>query len=507
MKRETTYLLLLTAIYFVVSLVGIMHHELWLDEAHHYLLARDSNSFAELIQNTRTEGHPILWNVLLYGLTRFTVNPFWMQFVHILISTSAMFIFLRKAPFSLVFKTLFIFGYFMLFEYNLLSRNYILGILFLFLACSIFEKRKEKFVLLCTYLALAANIHLMFSVIAFALFLTLLFENYQDKEFFQKRYIPGYFLFGFGVLALGIQLQTTNPDWFFTMLGEIPLSEKLNKGFISLFKGLIAIPDFSSLHFWNSNYIVNANRPLASVLGLLIYLVPLILCYKNKKTLFFVYVALIGTQVFFFVTLRAATRFHGMTYVILIMALWIQQYYTADTYKLQTVLSRFKINSLQKPMVYGILIIHLLSGIAAYAIDFDKPFSSSKETVDFIKQQKLESLPVISLTCDGTTISPYLEKRIWFLCNGSYQSFCHWNFECEKKANQSDVQQMVCNFMADHKHAVFASYFPLVTNPKLNVWVHLNTKVKVRLLKNFSNDYIVNGNYCVYEISIIKAKP
>ncbi len=148
MKKETTYLILLTAIYFAVSLDGILHHELWLDEAHHYLLARDSNSFIELVKNTRYEGHPILWNTLLYGITRFSLNPFWMQFLHILISTSVVFIFLRKAPFNWIFKTLFIFGYFMIFEYNVISRNYILGVLFLFLACSVFEKRKENFILL-----------------------------------------------------------------------------------------------------------------------------------------------------------------------------------------------------------------------------------------------------------------------------------------------------------------------------------------------------------------------
>ena len=290
MKKETTYLLLLTAIYFVVSLVGILHHELWLDEAHHYLLARDSNSFLELIQNTRYEGHPILWNSLLYGLTRFSTDPFWMQFLHILISTSVVFLFLRKAPFNWVFKTLFIFGYFMLFEYNVISRNYILGVLFLFLACSVFEKRKEKLVPLTVYLALATNIHLMFAVIAFALFLTLLFENHLNKELFKRVYTIGYLVFGIGLVLTIIQIIPPDDTRFFDRIDHMSLGEKFTKGFISLFKATATIPDFTTIHFWNSNLLVNLSKPISAVLGLLAYCIPLLLFYKNRKVLFFVYI-------------------------------------------------------------------------------------------------------------------------------------------------------------------------------------------------------------------------
>src|ERR1051325_7144692 len=131
----------LTLLYFALSLVGIWHHEFFIDEAHHWLLARDSGSVSELVANTRIEGHPLSWSFLLFVLTRFTSNPFWMQLLHIVISTTTGFVFLRKAPFSWGFKILFIFGYFMIFEYNLISRNYMLAIGFLFCACWLFGDR------------------------------------------------------------------------------------------------------------------------------------------------------------------------------------------------------------------------------------------------------------------------------------------------------------------------------------------------------------------------------
>src|SRR5690349_8080021 len=62
-----------------LSLQGVYHHEIWLDEAHHWLLARDSDSFSNLVYHARYDGHPLLWNLILFALTRFTYDPFWMQ--------------------------------------------------------------------------------------------------------------------------------------------------------------------------------------------------------------------------------------------------------------------------------------------------------------------------------------------------------------------------------------------------------------------------------------------
>src|SRR6185436_17354560 len=114
----------IAAIYFALSLIGILHHEAWLDETHHFLLARDSNSLRELAYNAHYDGHPLLWNIMLFAITRFTPNLFYMQLLHIFIALTAVIIFLRNAPFHDLFKILFVFGYFMLYEYNIISRNY-----------------------------------------------------------------------------------------------------------------------------------------------------------------------------------------------------------------------------------------------------------------------------------------------------------------------------------------------------------------------------------------------
>lgn len=499
MKTQQKYLTL-ALLYFAVSLIGILHHELWLDEAHHWLLARDSHSVSELIANTRTEGHPLLWSFLLYAITRFTADPFWMQFVHILISTTAVFVLLRKAPFGWIFKILFIFGYFMIFEYNLISRNYMLGILFLFLACSVFRDRQRQFTCLCLFLALAANVHLMFSIISFALFVTLLLEQAIERQLFQRKFVVGYAIFVLGLVSIVVQIQSTQSDWLLEPIRQMSLSERLVKGFVSLFKGLINIPDLRTIYFWNSNYIANAFRPVATVLALLIYLLPLVIFSKNRKTIFFVYTALIGAQFFFFVTQRGATRFHGMTFIIFIMALWIEYYYRSEDYKLQAIVNRFHLTSLKNPIVYGILAIHFFSGIGAYVTDYHYPFTSAKETVDFLRSEKLDDREIISTTCDGTIISAYLGRKIWFLCEADYESFCRWDSACANTIANERIFQMVADYMKTHDHAIYVSYFPLVQVTQNSVWLP-DPGFKFRFLKKFDVNMVDKTYYYIFEVS------
>src|SRR4051812_5914996 len=94
----------LTLVFLLLTVTGIFHHEIWLDEAHHWLLAKDSNSPGELFYNARYEGHPALWNMLLFILSRFTGNPLAMQLLNVLIATAGVFLFCRFAPFKMWMK-------------------------------------------------------------------------------------------------------------------------------------------------------------------------------------------------------------------------------------------------------------------------------------------------------------------------------------------------------------------------------------------------------------------
>lgn len=502
MAKDTKYLILLSLLYFIVGFIGILHHELWLDEAHHWLLARDSTSVSDLMYHTRQEGHPLLWSFMLYGLSRYTANPFWMQLLHLLVATSAVVVFLRKAPFNWVFKTLFIFGYFMIFEYNLISRNYSLGVFFLFLACSFFEKRVQNFTALCLCLGLALHTHLIFSIAAIALFLTLLAEQLQNGELFKKNFLPGYLIFAAGLLLLFIQYKNTDSGWLLHPIQQLPFKERLSAGVGSLFKGWFAIPDFRSLHFWNSNLIVNLSKPIAGFLAVLACFTPLLLFFKNRKTLFFFYAVLMGAQVFFFVTQRSATRFHGMLYIAAIMALWMESYYAPEGYRFRFFLNSLRLTMLRKPIIYGILILHFVAGVYAYAMDYRFPFTSAKESTDFVKKEGKAHTEIVTVSCDGTLLSAYLEKKILFLCEESLQSYCHWDSACHGTINQAEIGSRLSGYIhKGNKNVYYISYYPLTGKPVIGKWIALTKNTNAKLLKKFDRNIVRKTNYYVYEVA------
>lgn len=498
--NDSKYLYFLTLLFCTVSVVGIIRHELWLDEAHHWLLARDSSSITDLFNNTRSEGHPLLWNLLLFGITRLTSNPFGMQLLHVVITTSFVFVFLKKAPFNWIFKTLFIFGYFVIFEYNLISRNYGLGILFLFLAASVFKDRNTKFTLLCVYLALASNTHMLFSVVTFALFLTLLVEQLQNKQLFKIQKLVGCLIFILGSILLVIQIQTTESNWLLDPIEKLSTSERLKPGIVSLFKGLIAFPDFTTLHFWNTNLVIDHFRSVSAVLVVLIYLLPIVLFYKNKKTLFFVYTALVGVQIFFYITQRTAIRFHGVNYIIIILALWMEEYYASEDSRFKEIAIRLKLIFFKKSIIYLLLLIHFFSGIYAYSMDYIYPFTSAKQTVDYLKNEGLNSKEIVSVTCDGTIISAYLERKVYFLCSNGYQSFCDWNSDCDQNLSQQKSASMLVNYMENHNSCVYVSFYPLSNDVNSSNWKFITDEVKIRFLKKFDLNIVNNSYYHVFEV-------
>ena len=117
------FLLLAVLVFFFLGLVLLLRHEMWQDEWQAWLLAKESLSLPELFRNLRYEGHPGLWHLGLYLVSRVTPDPLGMQLLHLLVATASVYVFLRYSPFTRLQKILFILGYFPFYEYAVISRN------------------------------------------------------------------------------------------------------------------------------------------------------------------------------------------------------------------------------------------------------------------------------------------------------------------------------------------------------------------------------------------------
>ncbi len=491
----------LSLIFLGIGIAGVFHHELWLDESHHWLLARDSNSLTHLIQNTRYEGHPLLWSLLLFVITRFTTDPIWMQFFHVGIAALAVFVFLRKSPFPIVFKILFILGYFVLYEYTLISRNYALCMLFLFLICGLYPAREKSAFKIHFLLVLLALSHALGVVIAAAFFLMLWYENFMKYRLkIPKKLWAFGLVFSIGIFWSISQILPPSDTIFFDRIEDVSLFKRASSSLIAFAKGLIFIPDFRTLNFWNSYLITALSKTLGGIIAISCLLLPYFLFKKNKNILLYIYAGIFGGSLFFFVTQLVGARYHGMLYLLFITALWAFQYQNGQT---KVLFGTEKRGNLKRNLVYGVLIIQLITGVIVYSLDWKLPFTNSKQVVDFLKKEGLSERVVATKACDGTAISAYLERPIYFTSSQKYESFCVWGRpESKLFSSKAETISALENLVsANDESVIFISYQAFFGSEKTAKPQRLNERIGCKLLKKFETSIVRKGSYYVYEIS------
>ena len=155
-----------------VAALGLRAHAMWFDELQAWNIARASHSLGDLYTNLRYEGHPILWYLPLYALTRFTGNPHSMQVVQWCVATGTFALVLFRAPFSIPIRIAVIAGYCFAFEYGVISRSYGLSALLVIAALVFLGRRDPSWVWGGTMLALLAWTSLPGAVLAIAVAVT-----------------------------------------------------------------------------------------------------------------------------------------------------------------------------------------------------------------------------------------------------------------------------------------------------------------------------------------------
>src|SRR5262249_14283198 len=82
-----------------VAGAALWAHAMWFDEVQAWNIARASRSLSALWTNLRYEGHPALWYLVLYALTRVTGDPRAMQVAEWCVMCLTFPVVLFRAPF------------------------------------------------------------------------------------------------------------------------------------------------------------------------------------------------------------------------------------------------------------------------------------------------------------------------------------------------------------------------------------------------------------------------
>ena len=496
--------LIILFLYFILVLIGVINHEMWRDELEAWLISVHSSSIGELLQNIKYECHPPLLYFFLYIIGKFTHNPVGMQYFHLFVACSVIYVFLKWAPFTRLQKILFCFGYFPFYEYGVISRNYSLGLLFLFISCILFKPKEKNYILLSLVLLLLASAHVyaMFIAVSFEIMLILdyFITNKNNLTFKIKSLLLSLIIFVLGIILLFMQLSLPedcfyNIKWlthfdFYTLL--ITLG--------TIWKGYFAIPALT-YNFCDTNILNMTNNlwlfvGLSSFFGFLILLFSLFLFTKQKTVLFLYITSNILILLFSYMRFYGSLRHHGSLFILFVVCLWISTYYE-------------KPNKLKNIFFNILLFCHLFYGAYAYTIDLFNPFSESKAASEYIKKNHLDNLTIIG--SDDYRVSPitaYLGKRIFYPKTNRYGTFVKWDKKAGLPTQLQNIFQKAIEMINQKKENLL-----LVLSDELIVYrdkkpfvldvSYLMQDVRISKIAEFSKSIRKDENYYIYLIELV----
>ena len=178
LKPESKIILrIIFVIHELIVLRLLVQHEMWRDEIQAWSIAKASSTPLDVIRNTRFEGRPPLWQLIIWPLAKVFSDPNVMKILTFLMGSIAIWIWLHRSPQPLLLRACISFGFLFTGGYFVHSRDYIAMFLILMLITETFRRRgvANSFVVLICGLSL---INLFGLIIAGALVLSILIPHW-----------------------------------------------------------------------------------------------------------------------------------------------------------------------------------------------------------------------------------------------------------------------------------------------------------------------------------------
>jgi len=404
-------------LYAFLLVLGLTQHEFWMDESHHWLIARDSSSLLELFENYKYDGHPMLWVFCLWGLSFFSTNVIFVQLFHAIIACSTVALILFKAPFRQRYRVFFVFGYYPLFEYGILSRNYALTFFFLLLFCVFYEKSRGLFIPFIL-LGLAANSHLFGLIFSVLLVLKIVYQQRRNL----KKHLVAVGCFVFMVLFAFVSIKAPSDHFFYFDLARCFNFRSIGNVLSIWWKAICPIPDLLSPNFWNTNFFTINYRKLAIGFVLLSWGIPLLVLKRKSSYYILFYGYAILLMVFCLLTrLNISQRIGGFLLFALVVLAWLEK----KDYKED--LAIITIHKTAKSLgLYLFLSIQIFSAGVLLITDIKRPFSNTKAIYKFLAANVDEKTAIYAgLYCNYIGIHNYGDLKAYISSQGRLK-YCDW---------------------------------------------------------------------------------
>jgi hypothetical protein len=365
------------AAFVALLLLGMHQHVIWRDEAEAWLIVRDSADVPTLLHNMRYTGHPALFYVLMMPFQAALHSVVALQALQFITTCALTALLLWGSPFTQFERLLLPFGAFTLFEYGVKSRSYALGFVLLCLACLVVQRRPRRPIVLGMTLALLANVHVLFAILAAALagaalpdYVAALRGVARDQRIsFAAGMVGGAVVFAGGMsVAAAVAAPPADSTVGHDATGRTPLFEVL-RTLLSL-SGL-----------------VGPQHMLLAPLGIAVLALLLWALRGSGTALRYVALGAAALLLFFGFVYPQVSHHCGLFFCLMISALWIAR----------TEPERPSEHHAGERLLAPVLVLQAVFGLAMLGREFRQPYSNSYAAASYLRAQGWDREPVAAL--------------------------------------------------------------------------------------------------------------
>jgi hypothetical protein len=356
-----------------------------------------------------------------------------MQFMHAAIAATTAFLILKYAPFRRFQRILLIFGYFFIFEYALISRNYAIGILLVTIYLSMYRYRTRFLIPSALLLFLMAQTNVFATILSMAFLAAWVFEFAFSEPFRKEILLQKWSLTAACLIVLAGFLWSVlsvipQSNGFFAgsshfSFSQLTLRETI-RTIATVWKAWFPVPILNR-QFWETN--IERDEPVQAVFSLLL-LFPAILLWLRRPVILFLFITgLSGILAFILMFYYGYIRHHGHLYVLLIICLWLSAYYRESRFTFNSAFLA-KFHRWLRLNISGIftvlLLIQLFAGMYAYTVHLFIPFSTSRITAQYIRRNNLDRFMMAG--DKDIALEPvlgYLNKEGFFFSRNAFSTY------------------------------------------------------------------------------------
>ena len=370
----------------------MLHHEPWADEAHSWLVARDSGWLRIIFSELRMEGHPGLWYTILWiAIHWFHASYSALGWIGLAGAVSGASVVIYLAPFPRSLRYLMVLSFYFLYQYVVVARPYTLLPLFTFLAAWFYRQPICRVLQFTVALMFLSWVTIHGTIIAIALAAGYGGHAYREGAFrdsnLRVRLIFATFLFLTSLVCLVLLLWPPSGSLAVDEARTFSLSQHLARALAAIAAAFC-------------NFI-----PLSLVIAALLYLWS-----KARKVRVIWLIAVIGNALAFGF-LRGAPHHLGTMVVGSVVALWCGWPTSDQAMAFSSGGQRW----------YRVSIVALCLLFAyqswwswtAIRSDWLFPYSGAQEAAEFLKSNGADKQSIEGFDYKVTAILPYFESNIF----------------------------------------------------------------------------------------------